>query len=283
MKRIAALSTLFVILASTLAAASQTLGTPNSPVIAQFGSDGGVGQPASAAKLKKSEIPFEPFSQLALGGGISLMGVNLQAATNVNRYLNLRGYGNVLNYSINNISTNGFEVSGKLNMATAGVSLDYYPFPTHGLRLSPGLLFYNQNRVSATVVAAGGTSFNLNDVKYYSAAGNPAEGVASVGFNAKNPAFTITTGWGNMISRNGGHWSFPFELGAALVGSPSVNMALKQGQVCNSSGQNCVNVVGNTTLMNNVQAQIAKYKSDLDVLSVYPVFSFGAAYSFHIR
>jgi hypothetical protein len=211
------------------------------------------------------------------------MGVNLQAATNVNRHLNLRGYGNIFNYSINNISTNGFEVNGKLNMATAGTSLDYYPFPTHGLRMSPGILFYNQNQVSATIVAAGGTSFKLNDADYYSSSSNPVEGTASVGFNTRRPAFTITTGWGNMISRKGGHWSFPFELGAAIVGSPSVNMALKQGQVCNSSGQNCVNVVGNTTLNDNLQAQIAKYKNDLNPLSVYPIFSFGAAYSFHIR
>ncbi len=283
MKRTVALSTLFVILTSTSAALSQSLDTPNSPVITQSGSDEGASQPVPVAKGKKSEIPLEPFSRLALGGGISLMGVNLQAATNINRYLNLRGYGNIFNYSINNLSTNGFEVNGKLNMATAGTSLDYYPFPAHGLRLSPGILFYNQNEATATIAAAGGTSFKLNDVEYYSAPGNPVEGTASVGFNTRSPAFTITSGWGNMISRRGGHWSFPFELGAAIVGSPSVNMALKQGQVCNSSGQGCMNVVGNTILNDNLQAQIAKYRSDLNPLTVYPIFSFDAAYSFHIR
>ena len=35
-----------------------------------------------------------PFSHFALGGGISTMGINLQAAINVNRYINLRATGN---------------------------------------------------------------------------------------------------------------------------------------------------------------------------------------------
>ena len=86
-----------------------------------------------------------PFSHLAFGGGISPLGINLQAAVNVNRYMNLRGVGNFFNYSVNNISTNGLNINGKLNFATAGASVDFYPFPNHGFRLSPGALFYNQN------------------------------------------------------------------------------------------------------------------------------------------
>ncbi len=57
------------------------------------------------------------------------MGVNMQASTNLNRYLNLRASGNFFNYTANNISTNGFNLTGKVNMATAGVSLDIFPSP----------------------------------------------------------------------------------------------------------------------------------------------------------
>ncbi len=114
-----------------------------------------------------------PFSRLAFGGGVSTMGINMQVAVNANRYINIRGTGNFFNYSLNNISTNGMLVSGKLNFASAGVSVDFYPFPFHGFRLSPGVLFYNQNQVSASVTAPGGTSFTLDDYTYYSSKVEP--------------------------------------------------------------------------------------------------------------
>ncbi len=274
-------------LAAPIALQCEPAGSSVNPLAADPGSHGGAGPSTQSAKsakaARKAEVPLKPFSQFALGGGISLMGINLQAATNVNRYLNLRCAGNVFNYSVNNISTNGLVLNGSLNMATVGASLDYYPFPKHGLRVSPGVLFYNQNQVGVSVLATGGTSFKLNGDEYYSSSSSPVEGNASVGFNALNPAFTISTGWGNMIPRRRGRLSFPFEIGAAIVGSPSVNAALTQGQVCDASGENCVNVATDTTLTSDLQAQVAKYKNDLNPLKVYPIFSFGVAYSFGTR
>jgi hypothetical protein len=44
-----------------------------------------------------------------------------------------------------------------------------------------------------------------------------------------------------------------------------------------------MNVVGNTTLNTNLQAQIAKYQNDLNPLRFYPIISIGLAYSFPIR
>lgn len=224
-----------------------------------------------------------PFSRLALGGGISPMGINLQAAVNANRYINLRAVGNVFSYTVNNISTNGMNLNGKLNFATAGASVDFYPFPNHGFRLSPGALFYNQNAVSADVTVAGGTSFTLNDVTYYASSAKPITGNGSLGLNTRNPAFTMTTGWGNMISRRGGHWSFPFELGAAFIGAPALNMALTGGQACDAQGQNCVNVATDPTVQANLQAQIAKYKDDVNPFQYYPILSFGVTYNFSLR
>jgi hypothetical protein len=238
------------------------------------------------ATAKKAITPPKPFSEVAVSAGVGLMGVNLQAATNVNKYMNLRATGNIFNYTVNNITTNGFNIGAKVNMATAGASVDFYPFWTHGFRLSPGVQFYNQNALSGTVTVTTGQSFTLDDVTYYSAAApNQVQGTASVGLHVTNPAFTMTTGWGNMIPRKGGHWSFPFELGAAFVGTPAIDMALTTGKVCaNQAGTiGCVNVLGDATLNANLQAQIAKYKNDLDPLKVYPILSFGVSYSFRIR
>lgn len=231
----------------------------------------------------KSAAMGKPFTHMALGAGISPLGVNLSAATNLTRHLNLRANGNVFNYNINNLSTNGFTVNGKLNLASAGASLDYYPWARHGFRVSPGLLFYNKNGANATFTAQSGTSFSLNDYTYYPSATNPVVGVGKFGLNKRNPAFTATTGWGNMIPRSGHHLSFPFEIGAAFVGAPSVDLNLVSGDVCDGQGQNCVDVTTDPTVQSNLQAQVAKYRSDAEALQVYPIVSFGVTYSFRVR
>lgn len=255
------------------------------PLFAESGAErpapaDGIAMGASGAQ-PATMIP--PLSRVALGVGVSPLGINLAAATNLNRYLNLRGTGNAFHYTANNINTDGVEGSAKLDFASAGISLDFYPFPRHGLRISPGVLFYNKNAVSAVITQTGGTSFKLNGNTYYTSATNPVTGTAGIGLNSRNPAFTITTGWGNMIPRRGGHLSFPFEVGIALVGSPSVNAALVSGQVCNSSGTNCQNVATDQTLQADLQAQVAKWKSDLNVVQFYPIVSFGVAFNFKIR
>ncbi len=240
------------------------------------------------AKKEKAKKPFTapaPFSRLAVGGGVSTMGVNLQAAINVNRYLNLRATGNWLNYTVNNVKISGFDADGTLNFAAAGASLDYYPFPNHGFRISPGVLVHNQNAIDASMTVPGGSSFTLNHVTYYSSVTNPVEGTGSLGLNTQRPAFTITTGWGDMISRTGGHWSFPLEVGAAMIGDPTVNIALTKGQVCtNPQGTaGCQDVTSDAALNSDLKAQVAKYKSDLEPLRFYPIVSFGLAYNFPIR
>lgn len=225
---------------------------------------------------------MKPFSHIAFGGGISPLGVNMAMATNLNRYINLRGTGNIFNYTVNNFTTNGFTANGKLNLASAGTSIDIYPFPNHGLRFSPGVLFYNQNGLAANATVAAGQSFTLNSVNYYSSASNPVTATASLGLNTHKQAFTATTGWGNMISRRGGHWSFPVEIGAAFTGSPSLNMTIA-GTACDQTGVYCVDVAQNQQIQANLQAQIAKYQNDIDPLKVYPIASFGLAYSFNTR
>ncbi len=256
----------------------------STPAATELAATYGAGQTAHLAP-NKGPVALTPFSRLAFGGGVSAMGVNMQGAVNATRHLNLRATGNFFNYTDSNISTNGFNVNAKLNFAAAGASLDYFPWANHGFRLSAGALFYNQNALSATMTAAGGTSFTLNSVTYYSSRSNPVQGTGSLGLHTQNPAPTASIGWGNMIPRNGGHWSFPVEVGAAYTGEPALAMALTSGQVCaNAQGTvNCQDVVGNAAVNSNLQAQIAKDKKDLSPLRFYPVVSFGAAFSFRIR
>ena len=245
------------------------------------------------SRAEKGESPA-PFSRLAISGGIGSMGINMQAAVNANRYFNIRGTGNYFSYSVSNITidnnngSNGISVGGNLTFATAGAALDIYPFPNHGFRLSPGAVFYNQNAVTATGIAAAGTSFTFGSQKYYSDTVNPLNITAALGLNKNKTAFSMTTGWGNLISRKGGHWSFPLEIGAVFTGSPTLALN-PTGNACltavdaATNGPSCVNMATNSTAQANVAAEVAKYQKDLNVLPVYPIFSFGIGYNFKIR
>jgi hypothetical protein len=63
------------------------------------------------------------------------------------------------------------------------------------------------------------------------------------------------------------------------------NIALTLGQVCtNPRGtENRQDVATDPDVQSNLQAQIVKFKNDLNPLKVYPIFSVGVGYNFKIR
>lgn len=265
MKRLACFLTL------TLLAASTGLLAQNSD------------QPAPPQTRAEKGASPAPFSRLAISGGVGANGINMQVAVEANRYINIRGIGNYFTYSLTK-NVSGTNDTGTLNFATGGVSVDFYPFPNHGWRLSPGALFYNQNAITATVNVTGGNSFTLNNTKFYSSTASPVSGNGGVFLNNTNPAFTMTTGWGNLISRSGGHFSVPFEIGAAFVGAPTVKLNFVNGIVCTDQAQtNCASVNSFPQFTSDVNAQIAIYNNDLNVLKVYPIMSIGIGYNFRLH
>ena len=255
--------------------------------------DGGAGQAASPIRGARNggAVSDGMFSRLAFGAGISPLGIQLQAATNITRHFNVRGTGSFFGYT-DSFTTNGISASAKLNLASAGASLDVYPFHS-GFRLSPGVLFYNQNGLSASTNVAPGTSFTLNESTYYSASANPVTGAtpvvgtATLGLYANKPAFSITTGWGNMV-KSTGHWSFPFEAGVAFTGQPTLTASLSGWACLDQAQTQCQNIADPNNpiaqaVQNNLSAQIAKWTSDISPLRFYPILSFGVGYSFRIR
>ncbi|HEX3892122.1 MAG TPA: hypothetical protein VHW46_06085 [Terracidiphilus sp.] len=280
------LTVAFVIAASSLTA---QMPKPSSNLI-DSNSEGGGYRPAST--VQRGSVYGSPFSRVAIGGSVNTLGPGVQITTNLADHLNLRATGNAFYYSTT-FNTSGFNANAKMNMVSAGVSADYYPF-RRGFRVSPGVLVMNNNRVSATALAAGGTSFTFDDATYYSANANAATGATplnvrgALGLNTTKPAFTLTTGWGNTIPRNGAHWSFPVEVGVAFVGAPSINVALS-GWACQDQAQTECGDVQDTSsstaqdIQTSLAAQITKWKSDLNPLKTYPILSFGVAYAFDLH
>jgi hypothetical protein len=277
-----------VFAASSLAA--QSFSTSSNFAAINPDTDGGSYRPSPT--VQNGSASAGPFSRMALGASFSTLGPSLQITTNLASHLNLRATGNAFNYTTN-FTTNGFNANAKLNLVSAGLSADIYPFHT-GFRISPGILMLNNNKITANSVVTGGTSFTLNGDTYYSATANTATGAtpliadAALGLNTTKPAFTITGGWGNTIPRGGGHWSFPAEAGIALPGAPSVTANLT-GWACSDQAQTeCTNVASTTDptavqIQGDLSAQIAKWKSNLNPFKTYPIASFGVAYSFGLR
>ena len=226
-----------------------------------------------------------PFSKVAFGTGISPLGIQVSMTTNLTSHFNLRTSGNIFNYATS-FSAKGIGADASLALKSAGTSLDIYPFHK-GFRVSPGILFYSGNQLTATGSVPGGSSFTLNDQTYYSSNSTPVNGNALLNMHTNNPAFTITTGWGNTVPRKG-HWSFPFELGVAFIGAPSLDVNL-QGRACYDQAQTlCTDIASKTDpialeIQSNLAVQVAKWSQNIEPLKTFPIASFGVAYSFGLR
>lgn len=250
-------------------------------------SEGGI---TATAASPVTVAPFSPFSGFALSAVASPLGIGAELTTNLNPHLNLRASGNLFSYATT-ISTNGFAANAQLRLASARASIDLYPFH-RGFRISPGIMFYNQNRVTASDTVASGTSFTLNGDTFYSANVNPAmgatpvDGTALVNLHRTRPAFTITGGWGNPLAKSG-HWTFPVEVGIGLIGAPTLNVNLK-GWACYDQAQTeCTNIADPNDpiavqVQSDLHAQVSKWNQDLEPLKTYPIISGGVAYSFNL-
>jgi hypothetical protein len=281
---------LSILLAAPLALKAQTTYSPS-----QSEAQSALGAPSDRVLPveiipRKVVPPPRPLSRVAVGVGISPLGPELNVATNLNRHFNFRGTGHFFTYQTD-FTTSGITSTASINLASGGATLDVYPFRS-GFRISPGALFYDQNRLTANAVVPGGSSITLNSVTYYSATANPITGAVplygtgTLGLHTTRPAFTVSTGWGNMIPASGRHWSFPFELGVAFTGAPTLKVNVG-GWVCEDQAQTmCYDFANDPNAAGaraDMQAQIAKWESDLNPLKIYPVVSFGVAYNFKIR
>ena len=63
---------------------------------------------------------------------------------------------------------------------------------------------------------------------------------------------------------------------------PSFKMTLA-GTACDYTAEYCVNAATDPNIQQNLQAQIGKYKKDVDPFKVFPILSFGVAYNFNIK
>jgi hypothetical protein len=247
------------------------------------------------------EAPFTPpgmqehfgfLSRFAIGSGISPGGIGVKGVVVLGEPFDARVDSSWFFYNTGHIKVNGFDVNGDFHLGTLGGSLDWYPTKSVW-RLSPGFLFYDGTRISADINLTGGTQITIDGKEYYSATENPVTGAtpltgkADLGLHSHTPAFTATGGFGKFIPRSHRHWSFPSEFGVAFSGPPTIKVAVS-GWVCTDKKQTqCSNVADTSTPVgkafnDSLQSALTKWRHNLDVVHVYPIFRFSFMYSFDL-
>jgi hypothetical protein len=235
----------------------------------------------------------EPFSRIGIGADVNTMGIGIKSAILLNHAYDARMNINFLSIDTGRFNVEGFNADVNIHFASAGASLDWYPFSSVW-RISPGLLFYNGNQLKVTSEIVPGTSFTLDGQTFYSANANPATGATPLtgtgvlGLNTTKPAFTIAGGFGKFIPRSDRHWSFPSEFGVAFTGAPSANISVSGWSCLDAKQTKCsdVSAPGNpisADFNNALQGALTKWRRDLAKVQVYPMFSYSVVYSFNIR
>jgi hypothetical protein len=228
-----------------------------------------------------------PFSRIGIGANVSPLGIGIEPAIVLDQYFDARFPVNFLNYTSGRFEVDGFKINANLHMATAGASVDLYPWNSIW-RLSAGLMFVNDNQISAATSIVPGTSFTLGTATYYSSTADPLTGSAVLGLHTVKPAPMASFGFGRFIPRSNRHWSFPSEFGVIYMGAPSLTVTTA-GAVCTDKAQTMcsdVNQQGNpvgAAFNSNLQARLALWRKDLDRVKFYPIFSYSVVYSFNIR
>ena len=228
--------------------------------------------------LSNGPIRMRPFSAVGVAVKVGVAGLGFDAATPLAHKFNLRGGASFFNYTLNDVEDDGFDINGTIALKSITTSLDWFPFGGK-FRVSPGVTIYNGNRYNGTATVPGGNTITLNDQDYTSSPTNPVVATFGTPDNrfGSRVAPSLTVGFGNLVPRGEGHWSFPFEIGFQYIKPPQITLSLT-GTACGTDG--CQNVSSDAMTQANIEAQQARINSDIYDLRFYPILSFGVGYKF---
>jgi hypothetical protein len=244
-------------------------------------SNRGIAQDFVRATASTPALPrnYPPFSRVGIGLYAGLGGAGVDLATPVSRKFNLRAGAEYFSYSTT-FQDQGANVAIQLRMQSGHASLDWFPFSGR-FRLRPVVVFANDNRARATAVVLPGSSITLNGQNYISSPTDPLHGAGSVDFRKASPGFSL--GWGNIVPRTSGHFSFPVEAGFYYVGQPGLEVSFT-GSACDPTQPpaiGCESVNQDAGFQQSLSQFIAHNNHNLSYATFLPIFRFGFGYSFN--
>jgi hypothetical protein len=226
--------------------------------------------PDSSAPAKQAAEGRIP---IGVGVKVSTLGIGGEVAIAVSHRSNVRFGFNAFSYG-DTFVKDGVTYKGNLDLRSAQATYDM--FLLKDFHVSPGVLFYNGNKVSANASVPGGKSFTLSNTNYVSDAADPITGTGKLTVYKAAPMLLL--GIGNLVPRSK-HFSVSFEIGAAYQGPPRVTLNLS-GSACDSTGLFCRSISSDPTIQSNIAAEQAKLNKSASPYKFYPVLSFGVGYKF---
>ena len=225
-----------------------------------------------------SASPFRPFSRLGIAWRVGFAGAGFDLATPLARRFNLRAGSDFFGYSTT-FQEQGANVAINVHMQTAHGSLDWFPFNDR-FRLSPRIVFANNNRIHAIALIPSGSNITLNGQNYISSLTDPLHGAGLVQFRKVSPSLTF--GFGNLIPRKGSRFSAPIEAGFYYTGQPGLKVSFS-GSACDPTqtpALGCQSVTQDASFQQNLDAFITRNNHNLSYASFFPIFSIGFGYAF---
>jgi hypothetical protein len=219
-----------------------------------------------------------PFSSVGIDVHISIGGIGFDVATPLSKKFNLRTGSDFFSYGTS-FQEQGADVTANLRLRSGHASLDWFPFGGR-FRLSPLLVYGNNNRVVATALVPSGSTITLNGQDYISSSTDPLHGSGSVDFRKVSPGFSL--GFGNIIPRRRSRFSVPVEAGFYYAGQPGLKVAFT-GSACDPTEPEaigCESVDEDAGFQQNLNAFLSRNNHNLSYASFFPIFSVGFGYKF---
>jgi hypothetical protein len=228
---------------------------------------------------QKSPCFCRPFTRMGYDSHVGIGGIGFDIATPLFRKFNLRSGADFFSYTAH-FQEQGANIGASLRMRTAHANLDWFPFGGR-FRLSPLLVFSNNNRIEATALIPAGSTITLNGQNFISSYSDPLHGAGVIDFRKASPGLTL--GFGNIVPReHHNHISVPIEAGFYYVGQPRLNLNFS-GSACDPTvpaSIGCETVDKDSGFMQDLAAFTARNNRNLSYASFFPVFSVGLGYSF---
>src|SRR6266436_8377701 len=229
--------------------------------------------PAPAAPAVPAKESSEGRFPIGVGVKVSMLGIGGEVAVAVSHRSNVRFGFNAFSYG-HTFDKDGVTYKGTLDLRSAQATYDLFFFKE--FHVSPGVLVYNGNNVTANASVPGGQSFTLNNTNYVSDVADPVSGTGKLAVYKAAPMLLV--GFGNLVPRSR-HFSTSFEIGAAYQGPPRVTLNLS-GSACDSTGLFCRSISSDPTIQANLVSEQAKLNKSASPYKFYPVLSFGVGFKF---
>ena len=204
----------------------------------------------------------------------STLGVGAELGARLTNRVNLRVGFSGLNYSRTD-SDSGLTYLGSLRLRSVQSVVDWFPW-AHGFHVSPGLLLFDGNHVTAKAVLPTGQVLTSGEDAFISNPGNPVKGFAQSTMRKVAPM--ILFGFGNIVPRTR-RFSVSADFGVVFQGEPKTQFVLF-GSACDSSGVYCSDIARDASIQEDVRSGQKTMQDELSVMKYYPVISVQFGYRF---